>query len=277
MRRALFLLALVLVLVACAGGGQPGEMSAEEIRQAVLAAAEEVETLRFDTEVKVWLQAKSPQPVDLTVSATTTGKIDNLAQIMESEMTSTVDLPPEAGGRQRTTLTSYVVDDVLYARTTGPDQSEKWSSQRLLEWTWEDLNQLVNATATLRTAEIELLGSDRIRGVDSYLLSVIPNKDDLRQKLGQLPGLEELPADAQVELDDLIKEYSTKIWVDKETFFLLRDETEIIIDLDSDALGLSEAQQVDMTLDVEMRTDFTDYNQPLSIELPPEVSVAGSP
>ena len=172
---------------------------------------------------------------------------------------------------------SYVVDDVLYAKTSAPGQSERWSSQRLLQQTWEDLNQLGSEIGTLRTAQIELLGSDRLRGVDCYVLKVIPDTNNLRQSLAQLPGLEELPADAQTELDDLIQEFSTKVWVAKATFYLLRDETEITIVLDSDALNLSGTQQIDVTLDTETRTDFTDYNQPLSIELPPEVSGAGTP
>jgi hypothetical protein len=269
-------LALVLALVACASEGQVQEISADEIRQAVLDAAEEVQTLRFETELTVRMQARGEQDVDLTVSADSNGQIDNLAQVMVSEMTSTVYLPPEAGGNKQSTVTSYVVDGVLYARTTKPDQTEQWSSQRMVDWTWEDLSQLGHEAGTLRTAELELLGSGRLRGVDCYLLEVTPNTDNLRQRLEQLPGLEGLPADEQAALDELIEEFSTKVWVEKDTFHLLRDETEITLNLDSDLLAQSGAQQNDMTLDAEMRTDFTDYDQPLAIELPPEASGTGS-
>ena len=54
--------------------------------------------------------------------------------------------------------------------------------------------------------------------------------------------------------DDLIEEVSTEGWVDQDTFHMFRNKTKIAIGLDSDTLILSGTQQVDMKLDVEMRT-----------------------
>lgn len=266
------LLVVILSLVACGVEAQPKGTSAEAIRQGVLEAADEVETLRFDTTLKVRLRSKGAQRVDLNVSATTSGQIDNVSRIMRSEMTSTVELPTEAGGRQQSSVTSYVVDDVLYARTTTPAQPERWSSQRLQQQGWQELNQLGHEIETLRTAQIELLRTDRLRGVECYVLQLTPDTSNLRQRLAQLPGLEELPEDAQSELDELIQRFSSKVWVDQQTFYLLRDETAFTIVLDADTLGDSGAQQSDVTLVAEMRTDFRDHNRPVSIELPPQVS-----
>jgi len=266
------LLTVILALAACGGRDQPQDASAEEIRQSALAAAEDAQTLRFDTTLSVKLRTKGPQRVDLTVSAVTSGQIDNVARLMESEMTSTMALPPEAGGRQQTSVTSYVVDDVLYARTATPGQSERWSSQRLQEQGWEDLNQLGHEAEMLRTAQIELLRSDRLRGVDCYVLQLTPDTSSLRQKLARLPGLEELPADAASELDDMIQRFSSRVWVAQDTFHLLRDETAFTIVLDAEALGPSSGQEGEVTLDAEMRTEFKGHDQPVSIELPPELS-----
>jgi hypothetical protein len=271
------LLALLLALAACATIDQSGELSAEEIRQAVLDAAEGVGTLRFDSAIEVRMRTEGAQSVDMTVSATTEGRIDNRARVMKAEMVSTVELPQGLGGRQQSSVTVYLVDDVLHSRTAAPNKAEQWSSQKLLQRGWDDLSQLGTEMTTLRTAQVELLGTRRLRGVDCYLLGVTPDTTNLRQRLAQVPGLDEVTYDAQAELDDLIQAFSTKWWVAQESFYLLRDETEITIVLDADALNLTDAQQVNATLDAKMQTDFTDYDQPLTIELPPRVSGSGTP
>jgi len=92
---------------------------------------------------------------------------------------------------------------------------------------------------------------------------------------------QELPAFGEVIDEDVIEEYlqeifhsfSVRQWVAKDTYFLMRVEIDIGMELNPADLGYPE-EEGEMTMGMAMSFLAYNYNQPISIVLPPEAEEA---
>lgn len=98
MLAALLGLALAVDLVGCRA---EKEMTAEEIRDAVVEAWANIETTQFDMNSTWNITKKNGEPskVLLLITLTGTGILDEVNQEMKMEMEMTLYLPPEGGAR----------------------------------------------------------------------------------------------------------------------------------------------------------------------------------
>jgi hypothetical protein len=124
--------------------------------------------------------------------------------------------------------------------------------------------KLVNAS------ELTLIGEERVKGVDSYLLEVVPDMDQVGEILKQQLAAQGLPE--TIETDELIKDVSMKMWIVKDTFFPTKIVEETGMVASSAGLQLSQlGQAFDVTIDVQLELLAYDYNQNLTIDLPQEL------
>jgi hypothetical protein len=124
--------------------------------------------------------------------------------------------------------------------------------------------KLVNAS------ELTLIGEERVKGVDSYLLEVVPDMDQVGEILKQQLAAQGLPE--TIETDELIKDVSMKMWIVKDTFFPTKIVEETGMVASSAGLQLSQlGQAFDVTIDVQLELLGYDYNQNLTIDLPQEL------
>jgi hypothetical protein len=79
---------------------------------------------------------------------------------------------------------------------------------------------------------------------------------------------ETLPEIDEEFLQEAFKNFSIKQWVAKDTYFLSKAEMYMAMELTPEALGYPEEEGL-MTMDMTMDLLAYDYNQPVSIELPP--------
>ena len=70
----------------------------------------------------------------------------------------------------------------------------------------------------------------------------------------------------------MFQSFSVKQWVAKDTLFLIKAEMKMDVDVSGEAVGDDSAGDVRMQF--EMNLLMSDYNQPVSIELPPEAENA---
>jgi hypothetical protein len=99
MLAALLGLALAVDLVGCRA---EKEMTAEEIRDAVVEAWANIETTQFDMNSTWNITKKNGEPAGifpLLITLTGTGILDEVNQEMKVEMEMTLYLPPEGGAR----------------------------------------------------------------------------------------------------------------------------------------------------------------------------------
>jgi len=86
-------------------------------------------------------------------------------------------------------------------------------------------------------------------------------------------GVLVLPDIGEEFLREAFKNFSVKQWGAKDTYFLTKVEMYMAIELTPEALGFPEEEGL-MTMDIKMDLLAYNYNQPVSIELPPEAEEA---
>ena len=146
---------------------------------------------------------------------------------------------------------------------------------RMPEYMPEEMNQVLSLTALIKTAEITVLGSEKVRGIDCYVLEVTPDMDKLWELAMQQSDVagETLPDIADEVIRDMFDDYSVKYYVAKNTYFLMRSAIDMTIELTPDDLGFP-GEEGSMTMNITMDLLAYDYNLPVSIELPPEAEDA---
>ncbi|MCX5992380.1 MAG: hypothetical protein NTZ04_08690 [Chloroflexi bacterium] len=100
----------------------------------------------------------------------------------------------------------------------------------------------------------------------------MPDFEKLQQQLTEGANMQ-LP-----NLKDMISSFSLNVWVAKDTFFISKAQMEMTLLLTSEVLGTS-AGGAEMTLNMILYLQSHDYNQSVSIELPPEAlkAIEGTP
>ena len=144
------------------------------------------------------------------------------------------------------------------------------------ERSWEQMRQVESQVELLEAAQVEVIGSERVRGIDCYVLQLTPDMEQLWQLAMQqaaVTGEEILPTVAEEFLREMFRSFSVKQWIAKDTYFLTKAEIDMAVELAPEAMGLPEEEGV-LTMDIAITFLAYNYNQPVSIELPPEAEEA---
>ena len=262
---------LALAVAGCAvirpAGALP--VTAEQVRERVLQAAEAVDTVRFEMDMTVAITGSSNRRVEMNLAAGASGLVDNAARKAQTETKATLTLPGGNGTRE-TTAVSYVVGGVLYTQASGTGRAPSWVSTSLPAGSWAEVSQFGREIELLRQGQITLLGSDQVGDTPCYVLAIKPDTAKMEDSLKQISGLMDLPEGNEADLGQMVRGFSSKVWVATDTFLPLKDETELTMVVDSGSIGLSPGTSFELKLRAQVRTRFYDYNQPLAIELPAE-------
>jgi len=108
------------------------------------------------------------------------------------------------------------------------------------------------------------------------MLKLTPDMAQLWQLAMQQTGMtgEEMLPDIDEEfLQDMFKDFSIKQWIAKDSYLLARADMAIAMELTPEALDYPEEEGL-MTMDIAMDLLVYNYNQPVSIVLPPEAEEA---
>ncbi len=144
---------------------------------------------------------------------------------------------------------------------------------------WEETTGLETYMELLETAQVKVIDSEKIRGVDCYVLQLIPNIVQLWQLLIEQTEVTEveIPAFAEVlteaVLQEVFRSFSVKQWIVKDTYFLTKAEIDMAFELTPGVMGFPGEEGV-MTMDLAVSLLAHSYNQPVSIVLPPEAKEA---
>ncbi|TET40536.1 MAG: hypothetical protein E3J65_00905 [Dehalococcoidia bacterium] len=254
----LLLAVLLLSGSACDGGEAPtstptptSELSAEQIMEAVAEA--EIETYRFDMYMSMTMVGEMPGTVTMDV----TGAIDeqNREMYMDMQLSMSMPEPMETG------MEIYIVGDWIYMGVEMPGEPAMWMKMTMTEYMWEELDITSQQLDLLMDfVEVELLGTETVGGVECYKLRVTPDMGKLWEWAQMQGGMEEL--DPALDLEDIISDFSITEWVAKDTYFTTKAVIDITMTIESD------------TIDMTMTMLMYGFNEPVSIELPPEAADA---
>jgi hypothetical protein len=264
-------LVMVLPFAACNGGDKDGNglPSAEEIIEKAVQALDDIKTYQFEMNMSLDMALEAEnEAYDEAITMSINGASDLENKEMMADMSVTIAM--FAGGIE-TSGKIYIIDDMLYAMNEDPETGTEWNKSEVPAGFWEKMNQIESQVEILKTVQAEVIGSEEVKGVDCYVLNLTPNIEQLWQIANEqslLTNEEMLPDVAEELLQEMFESFSVKQWVAKDTYFITKSEIDMIIELTPEALGSPEEEGV-MTMDITMDLLAYNYNQPVSIVLPP--------
>ncbi len=248
----LFCAVLLISCSACCGGANlvPNGMTATELIEAALAAEEGLDTYQFDGVVLGAVSGGTTTVVNIS------GVIDEQNKSLQINMSHT-------GHNESMRL--YVVDNWEYIRVYGPNTSSTWNKTAVTEDTWAVRNLPMQQVKALSNfIRVNYLGTETVGGIECYKLEVEP---DLVEMLKWATGEVDMEGlDPSIDISDMVSEPSLTVWVATDTNYIVQTVIEATLSVDLEYMVLSISQHITMT-----RSQF---NQPVSIELPPDVGDA---
>jgi hypothetical protein len=125
----------------------------------------------------------------------------------------------------------------------------------------------------LQTAEVRVLRTEKVKGVDCYMLQLTPDVAQLWQTIMQQMSLGgegvPLPGITEELLPEVVSGFTVKQWVAKDTYFLMKAEIDMAMELTPEALGFP-GEEGQMTMDITISFLAYNYNKSISIVVPPE-------
>jgi len=261
-------LALVLsfTLVGCGG-----ELPQEEIDRIVTnVTTAEFDTVKLDMDMSMTVRVEGgDEPGEVTMVGDGTGVMDMANREMQMRMNMTVDRPEL--GKQEMATEVYLVGEWMYTGVDIPEIGKQWVKMEFSEEIWQQQSQVEQQIELLKTAvEIKSLPDETVNGTDCYVFQVVPSMEALGELLSQQAlGMEGMDF-GQFNLADLFKEMSIKEWIAKDSYWVMKTEVDMVMEMRPADVGATEADFEKMTMDINIVERLYDYNQPVSITLPPE-------
>jgi outer membrane lipoprotein-sorting protein len=297
MMRKILAVSLVLVMaltfVACDGEDLP---SAEEIIEGMTQAVVDVRTGEFDMEMTMDVDAEvEGESGKANIEMDASGVMD----IENCQMQIAMTMQVEATGEEDVDMAAevYLIDNTFYMMTDalgmmtdvfgmGPtwlkleltELEELEEMEELPEGYWNQEELLEFQQELLEASEIEVTGSERVDGIDCYVLESNPDMKQLWQTVMEMyetTGLDmtDMPEDFVDYLDEMFDSFTQKLWVAKDTYLPMKVEVEMTMDFTAEDVG-SPDEEGEVAVDLFMSMLIFNYNQPVSIELPPEAEDA---
>ena len=270
-------LALVVTLsVASCSGGEAGLPSAEEIIEGTVEALEHIRTYQFEADMTMSMTAEAEgETFKATIAIDMSGALDTDNEEMKADIDISMEVPEEDEIDMR--MAMYIVDDMMYASVETPLLGDipMWVKSEVPEGIMDQLGQVDSQVELLETAQVKVIGSEKVKGVDCYVLDLTPDMErlwELAMQQSQVSG-EALPDIAKGFIGEMFSGFSVKYWIAKDTYFLAKAEIDMALELTPEALGFPD-EEGSLTMDIAMTLLAYDYNQPVSIELPPEAEDA---
>ncbi|MGD9116310.1 MAG: hypothetical protein PVJ61_03920 [Dehalococcoidia bacterium] len=264
---SLLLLTMVFAFGACDGEAQA---QAQEITESALQVQDDINSYRFETTSTMEMAGETEgEAIEGSLIITQNGEFDpanlkmHYIQTMISTMTGSYDV--------NTTMDTYVIEDEGYVASDNEFGEFSWSSGEIPEGFWEDMNQVDFELAMLEAStKAKVIGSETVNGVDCYVLEISPAEEHLWELFMQQMGMSGGTADDADDdlLKELVKHCSAKQWIAKDSYFLMKAEITMSVELTPEMTGSSDVEG-EVKIDTKLTLMAYDYNQPLSIELPP--------
>jgi len=268
-RILLLSLALILsfTLVGCVEG--EGGLPQEEIDRIIAnVTTAQYDTVRIDMDMSMTVNVVGgSEPGETTMVGDGSGVMDMVNREMQIAMNMTVDIPEL--GEQEMATEVYLVGEWMYTSVDIPDIGKQWIKMKATQDIWQQ-SQIGQQIELLKTAvEVDYLGSEAVNGTACYVFEIVPSMEALGELLSQqASGMGGMDF-GQLNLADLFKEMTVKEWIAKDSYRVMKAEIDMVMEILPSDVGAIEADFDKMTMDMNIGQRFYDYNQPVSITLPP--------
>jgi hypothetical protein len=259
-------LVLSLTLVGCDQG-----LPRDEIDRIIENVANaQFDTVRMDMDMTMNMEVVGgTDPGEMTMWGDGVGIIDMASHEMQMTMSISVEIPEL--GVQTVATDTYLVDEWMYTAVDVPVVGKHWFKREVTTGMWEQQNQIEQQIELLRSAvKVTSQPDQTVDGTDCYVFEVVPSVEALGELLSQqTSGMSGLDY-SQLDLADLFEEMSVKEWIAKDNYQVLKTEVFMRMQMRPEDVGATEADFDKMVMDMNMTMRLYDYNQQVSIVLPPE-------
>lgn len=269
----LLLLAVVLPAAACTV-----EPSAQEIVDGVIEAWDDVKTQECDMDMTMDMTGEAEgESFEMTMAMSFSGALDIENKEMRADVSTDMTMPEEEAMVME--MAVYVVGGTGYVMMDVPGMDPTWMKADLSAADWGEISEGIEQTGDqielLKTAQVEVIGSEKVKGVDCYVLRLTPDLEQLWETAMQSSEAAEtgLPDVEEEFIQEMFRDFSVKQWIAKDTYFLMKAEIDMSVELTPEAMGYPEEEGA-MTMNIKMSLLCYNYNQPVSIVLPPEAEEA---
>lgn len=281
------LLALTLVAFSGCMSSGPGGASAPNatvLKGAILDAGENTTAYSFDMENTMTEGAKdlsnenaSLESTKLIVYHKESGMISldkEDASNRKMMFTSTDELRSNGTVLVTDTKTTYMLNDTIYQELKG-----NWTRLHMPypDYEWFAANRLGFQIDLINRSQLEVVGVEKVDGVDCYKMKVIPDNGTFSAILAmQMSPVLQAPAYiimASINQTELFNnsEIEWTAWVSTEGFNLIRKEMRTSTKITPALLGRNESLgNFEINIDDEELVKFADHNKPAEIMVPPE-------
>jgi hypothetical protein len=265
-------LAIILSLVACVK--EEEELaSAQEIIDGVIESLDDIRTCQFDIDMTMHMAGEAEgEMFEGTMVTDSSGAFDLENRQMRMDMTMSLAMIGEDEMEMGTEM--YLIGDMMYMLMEIPEMEPMWMKSEVPEGYWEEMNQIESQIELLEAAQVEVIGSEMVGGIDCYVLQLTPDLERLWQIVAQQAQVTgEAAALTEESLQEMFQSFSVKQWIAKDTYFLTKTEADMAVELTPEAMGFPGEEGL-LTMDITMNLLAYNYNQPVSIVLPPEAEQA---
>ena len=149
-----------------------------------------------------------------------------------------------------------------------------WMKSEMTDDIWDEMSQMVEVVepyaALLEAAQVTVTGIEQVAGVDCYVLEVVPDIDQLWELAMQQAEMADttIPVVTDDFISEIFRDFSVTLWVAKDTFFVNRVIIDMSVEMTPEDMGFPGEDGI-LRMDILMYMLAHDYNQPVSITLPP--------
>ena len=265
---------LILSLSLILSGCESKEPTAQELLTNTVIAMQKVSSYTLDYDMAMDMEVTGGEDaMKMTMGGIGTGAMDVRNHKMQMTMDMDVEIPG-AGTSQMTMTMSmemYLVEGWLYTKMTIPGAGVQWTKMRNPDEISQD--QMAQLLVLMESAtETTLQGTEKVNGIDCYVLEVVPDMTALWQWLMSQQG-SDLTGDIdlnQFDMSKIIKSFGLKYWIAKSNYQIIKAEAEMTMDMDAETVGTSAEDFESMTMQMSFGMTFSDYNKTVNIQLPEE-------
>jgi hypothetical protein len=201
---------------------------------------------------------------NMNVKETGIASVNSITQELLMNTTLVINSPP--GGTQTDTMDEYLTGGYLYIKdnTTGTDY---WTKIKVDESRWTAEDQLAQLTEFLQSAtSIARIDDETVNGLDCYVFQITP---DMAEVLKWIQSQSQSINELQNLNPDVFKSTTFKVWIDKKSLLPQKENIDLTMEIiPSDLIGTTTTPNDAITLTMSGDITYTDYNIPVTIELP---------
>jgi len=239
----------------------------EELLTGIVATNNELTSWRYDSNIDMDMEIMSGQSSRYKMSILNSGAVDLSANKMQMNVDMSMDI---LGQSVETSMTTYIIDDIIYVKAKTPDSNEeKWTKQELDTDQLEEVRNMAIGLASnsnliewIETVSFDAVVEDEIDGATCYLLEANPDIADVLALTNELMQGIDATGELTPDGSNTFNNIRIKIWIAQGTYHILRSEICMMISIETNDSQVSGDMQINTTL--------RDHNKEIDIKLPPE-------